>query len=241
MKPYDNHVHTHYAYCTDDDMLPQVTTAIAQSRGCGISLVEHAGHLYTTRDNFLRYVDYPELLHDEKNDRMEGYIKYIEQFKAEDVKTGLEVEALCSGQLSLKDEHRNKWDIIVGAVHSMPEKYINDYDEGFLWSLDVLAKNGVDVLAHPFRVYLWDGKSAPKHMYWQVAEILKKGGIAAELNYHNNRPDIEFFKICAENGIKISLGSDAHSLHEVCGFNKHLSMLRSIYGETDIEKFLFTP
>ena len=134
MKLYDNHVHTHYAYCGDDDMLPESSISIAKQKGCGITLTEHAGHLYTTYDVYSSqdYTENPQLIYNEEYNRMDGYIEYISKFRDENVKAGIEVEVFANGELTLKEQHRNCWDIIIGAVHFMPDRFADDYSAGFV-------------------------------------------------------------------------------------------------------------
>ena len=52
--------------------------------------------------------------------------------------------------------------------------------------------------------------------------------MAAELNFHYNDPDPEFFRICREEGTRIVMGSDAHQLREVGDLQPHLRLLRQI-------------
>ncbi len=243
MIPYDNHVHTHFAYCSDDDMLPQATTAIAKAKGCGISLVEHAAHLYIANEVYQTgdFIEMPQSIFDNKHDRMEDYIEYVKQFASESVRLGLEVEVFSDGSLTLREEHKELWDILLGAVHFIPKRFEDDLTQGLLWSLEAFADCGVDVIAHPFRIFLREGVNPPRHAYKEVVEILKKCGMAAELNFHYNNPEEEFFKMCVENGVKISMGSDAHSLFEVCDLSEHFSMLRSICGSTDLQKVIYYP
>ena len=243
MIPYDNHVHTHFAYCSDDDMLPENTTAIAKAKGCGISLVEHAAHLYTTNELYQSgdFIEMQQAVLGEENSRMNGYIEYIKRFAADNIKLGLEVEVFSDGSLTLKDEHRGMWDILLGAVHFVPRCFSDNLAKAFIWSLEAFADCGVDVIAHPFRMFLRAGVNPPRHEYKTVVDILKKGRMAAELNFHYNSPDEEFFKMCVENGVKISLGSDAHSLFEVCDLAEHFRMLRSICGGEDLQKVIYYP
>jgi len=67
-----------------------------------------------------------------------------------------------------------------------------------------------------------------------VVAVLKRYGIAVEINYHTNEPPAEFFRMCIENGIKLSLGSDAHNLYEVGEFYAHLKFLQKIAPDFDL-------
>ncbi len=238
-KIYDYHVHTQYAYCSQNNMLPETTVKIAKDKGYGICLSEHAGQLYVTSDDYwsANFINRPELIHNNATNRMDEYISYISQYKDEDVLIGLELDINTNGEIALRDNHVDTFDMFLGAVHNIPERF-NEIDKGFLWNIDVYCDCKVDILAHPFRIYKQKKLPQPTHLYQKVARSLEKYGIAAELNFHTNNPDREFFKICIENGVKIAFGSDAHKLSEVCSFEKNIEMLNEIYTG-NIEDILF--
>lgn len=242
MKLWDNHIHTQFAYCTDDNMFPKDTIEIARRKGCGICIVEHAAHLYTSRAVYISdgFIEVPELIYDKENDRMENYLKYIGKFRSNDIKIGVEAEVFANGELTLKEQHKDCWDIILGAVHFLPDRYDDNLERGYLWAIESFAKCGVDVLAHPLRFFYREGLNPPKSIYRPAVNILRQAGIAAELNFHTNKPDREFFEMCLENGVKISLGSDSHKLFEVCDLAPHVRMLKELCGDgfTDV---LFIP
>lgn len=211
-------------------MLPATTVKIAKDKRNGICLVEHAGQLYVNSDDYwsANFINRPELIYNNATNRMDEFISYINQYKDEDVLIGLELDINTNGKIALRDNHADSFDIFLGAIHNIPERF-NDIDKGFLWNIDVYCDYKVDILAHPFRIYQKKKLPRPSHLYSKVAIALKKHGIAAELNFHTNEPDREFFKICIENGVKIALGSDAHRLSEVCFFDKNIEMLKELY------------
>jgi len=230
-KIFDNHVHTQYAYCSQNNMLPETTIQIAKDRGYGICIIEHAGQLYVTCEDYwsANFINRPNLIYNEDTNRMDEFIQYIRKYRSKDVKIGLELDINCNGEIAIWNEHSDSFDMFLGAVHNLPDSF-DDVDRGFLWNIDVYCDYKVDVLAHPFRIYKKKELPKPTHLYNRVAKSLSKHGIAAELNFHTNDPDIEFFKICIENGVKIAFGSDAHKLSEVCSFEKNIEFLNEIYN-----------
>ena len=68
--------------------------------------------------------------------------------------------------------------------------------------------------------------------------ILKRYGTAVEVNYHTNEPPPEFFRMCVENGIKLTLGSDSHNLYQVGEFYPHLKFLQEIAPDSNISDLL---
>jgi len=108
----------------------------------------------------------------------------------------------------------------------------------FLASLDEFLKSGIHILAHPFRVFYRSNITPPKWIYGPVTELLKKHDVAAEINYHTNEPDAEFFSKCIRSGVKLAFGSDSHNLYEIGEFYYHLKLLESCGYKGDPEDIL---
>jgi histidinol phosphatase-like PHP family hydrolase len=116
-----------------------------------------------------------------------------------------------------------------------------DLADDFLAQVEKLARARVQALAHPFRVFLRKGREVPEHLYRPVAEILAGHGVAAEINFHTNQPDPEFYALCLELGVKLSVGSDAHAMGEVGALAPHLALLQTL-GVTDrLDAVLWRP
>jgi len=222
-------------------MSPASTTAIAIKAGHGICLVEHAWQLYLEESDYWsgRFIEEPGSIYESKHNRMDEYIEEISGFAGEGVKIGIETEVDKSGALTLRDEHKACWDIVIGAVHLLPKRFENDIEGGFAWCVEALCKNGVDILAHPFRFFLRKGLRVPTDLYAPTVQMLKRHGVAAELNFHTNKPSRQVFAMCVDNGVRISLGSDAHSLHEVCDLEPHFEFLESLCGNRELSEILY--
>ena len=63
-------------------------------------------------------------------------------------------------------------------------------------------------------------------MYAPTVRLLREQGTAAEINFHTNEPSADFVRLCLEQGVKLTFGSDAHNLYEVGEFSPHLALLR---------------
>ena len=90
------------------------------------------------------------------------------------------------------------------------------------------VKSGIQILAHPFRVFRRALAPVPETLFFPTIQLLKQHNVAAELNFHTNTPDPVFFNKCIENGVKITFGSDAHNLYEVGEIAPHLKFLADI-------------
>src|SRR5690606_14141373 len=137
--------------------------------------------------------------------------------------------------------------IRVGAVHYLrelckgkdadPEKVADE----FMHVTAGVVRSGIDVLAHPFRVFRRAALSVPERLYEPVARLLAECGVAAEVNFHTNDPDPRFFSLCLRYGVKLAFGSDAHAPWEVGEFAPHLELLHLAGYDGDVRDILWTP
>lgn len=250
---FDVHVHTELAVCAED-----VTAAGALSRAAlfglgGAGLSEHADQLYFPREEYRRR----EALAADRGElrraaaaglrRMDAYRALAAPFRARGVPVGLEVEPASDGPgLALLDEDRGGWDYLLGAVHSVPGLEAATAPEaelarGFLAATERVLAGGVDVLAHPFRLFRRAGRPVPAGLSAEVAALLAARGAAAEINFHTNEPEPEFFALCLERGVKLATGSDAHALAEAGALLPHLELLRRLGVAGRLAEVLWRP
>ena len=52
--------------------------------------------------------------------------------------------------------------------------------------------------------------------------------MAAEINHHKNPFELEFFRVCLEEGAGISLGTDAHVTRDIADLRPHLRTLAEL-------------
>ncbi len=241
----DCHCHTEFAYCGRG-----ISTATAIDRAgrfgmSGLCLVEHSPQLYIPAEDFwkARHVYEPAYWRTMPQLRADQFRRAVEPLRNSRVRIGMEVELDAAGDLILRDEDRQWLDLIVGAIHWMP------LDNGsltrgetaaeFMRVNEALISHGVDVLAHPFRVLPFKKVGLITELYAPLADMLADSGTAAELSFHINRPDADFFAACIERGVKIALGSDAHCPWEEGGFSAHLAMLEQIVPRDRLADVLY--
>jgi histidinol phosphatase-like PHP family hydrolase/predicted MPP superfamily phosphohydrolase len=241
----DSHVHTEYAYCASTVTAVDAIERAEKFGLSGITLTEHAGQLYVSSEDYwgARFLNEPELLRwsrAEGQDRMRAYRAGMQALRSSFVRIGLEVECDRNGELALLDEDRAGWDLLIGAVHFLPETFEGDTERGFMALTEKLLQQKVAVLAHPFRYFRRQGMDIPRHLFRPMAHLLAKYGVAAEINFHTNEPDPDFFRCCIEEGVPIALGSDSHALYEVGEFAPHLDVLRRAGAAERLENVLFS-
>lgn len=240
----DHHVHTRMAYCNENMDIPK-SIAIAKLLGLeGIVISEHSSHLYFNQESYMQRMQFSQgLPSSRKNDRTAEYFAMYAT-EADDIcRLGMEVDYDCRGKKVIEPDIWSNLQFRNGAVHIL-KSIINKsqdtklVDAEFLFLTEAITASEVDVLAHPFRVFGREGLKLPRHLFGPTIDILKRYGTAVEINYHTNEPSAEFFYMCIENGIKLSLGSDAHNLYEVGEFYPHLKFLHEIAPDYDLNDLL---
>jgi len=240
---FDNHCHTQFAYCAEDVTIEKILERVELFGMEYVCFTEHADQLYLTREEYGRCLSFynPDIIRiarEEKRDRMRQFKEAVNKVRSEKVKMGLEVTPDKDGGISLLPEDREGLDILVGAIHFFPEEILaantSKREIWFMDNLETLVKNKVDVLAHPFRVFLRSGLVVPATLFHPVVEILKGYNVAAELNFHTNIPEYKFFELCLAEGIKISPGTDTHNLIEAGEFYQHIKFLSELGVSQDM-------
>lgn len=242
----DCHAHTEYAYC-GRGMSAELTVSRAREFGlAGICLTEHAPQLYMTADDFWegKHVRSARIWR-KAGGRMEEFRQRILPLRDGFVRVGLEVELDADGVLTIRDEDRDWPEVLVGAIHFLKED-LHKLDDAQLASVFMrdcrrLCRAGIDVLAHPWRLFQRANRPTPTHLYGELAALLAETRVAAEINYHTNFNDPAFIAECIRLGVKIATGSDGHAPWEAGGFTAHVETLRHAAGRQDIADLLWRP
>lgn len=246
----DNHCHTQFAYCAEDITIEKILERAELLNMGYVCFAEHADQLYLTREEYGKSLAFynPDILkiaRQEKRDRMTLFKEAVNKVRSEKVRIGLEVIPDKNGGISLLPEDREGMDVIIGAIHLFPQEILSTAaakrERWFMDMVEILMKNKVNILAHPFRVFARNGLSVPESLFRPVVELLKSYNVAAELNFHTNTPEHSFFEICLAEGVKISPGTDTHRLIETGEFYPHLRFLSEL-GVTidDLATVLYT-
>jgi histidinol phosphatase-like PHP family hydrolase len=237
----DYHCHTEFAYCGEGITAQEIIQRGRLMGLAGLCLVEHAPQLYCSQDDFwnARHISQPAVWRNADRTRMLQFRHRMEGLRSDFVRIGLEVECDAQGQLTLHEDDR--WvDLLVGAVHWIPEDPAKLSDEqlaqAFLRTTQGLLDGGVDILAHPWRLFSRGKRTVPKELYGQLADMLARTGVAAEINFHKNENDPAFFTECIRRGVKIAFGSDTHMLHQTGALAAHLNCLQQAAGTSDPQR-----
>lgn len=238
---HDCHSHSRFAYCCDDLDVAIERRLMDMLNIERVAVTEHSGHLFFTARDYWSIRDWfrGSPVRPPENDRSEAYLHHVKDMVATDPRflSGLEVDIDRNGQLLINDRLRQNLDFLIGSIHFLDDPKAADAPDLFLFMAEKLMATGViRAIAHPYRVFTWDGVGCkPAHTFDTMVAMLKRYNVAAELSFHHNRPSPEFFRKCLDAGVKISFGSDTHSLFKLGFFTPHFDFLRSIGYNGDFQ------
>ncbi|HNT35665.1 MAG TPA: metallophosphoesterase [bacterium] len=245
LRLFDCHVHTPFAYCNEN---MQFSTALELGEAFGLgglAFCEHSGQLYFGADDFWsgRFAQKGILGADEADNRMSTYLQTALS-RATPSEVGLEVDCDFRGNPVLKEQDRSSVSLLIGSIHKLSEFGKPNPDRAvacqeFLFMLERFLKSGIEVLAHPFRVFVRSKQEKPECLFEPTASLLRDNGVAAEINFHKNQPPHAFVEMCLNMRVKLALGSDSHNLYEVGEFAPHLEFLEQLGCLSQLESVLF--
>jgi putative hydrolase len=220
---FDFHVHTMYS---DGAGAATAMVEAAEARGLeGVALTDHGPELDvgTPRGKLAT------MLQD---------IRLAQDGAGIPVLAGIEANVVDeSGTIDVDDEFIEKLDILVVGIHKLgkardPVELARDY---LGRATHTIERHKVDVFAHPFYFHHY---LAP-HLLLEDLEgfvrLAAERGAAMEINMKYRAPDEDFLKLCMREGVKLSIGTDAHTTGEVGQIDWALSMLRRVgAGKEDL-------
>ena len=158
-------------------------------------------------------------------------IRCIEKKCKIKILAGIEVDILKDGSLDYKDEVLEKFDFVVAAIHSNMEQSPYEMESRLQRAL---SNPYVNVLAHPTGRLL--GRpgiyfSSRKAYIQDVSYIIRLCSfyhVALEINCFPERLDLDTAGavLAAEQGVKLTLGTDSHSLAHLRNIEYAVKMLK---------------
>ncbi len=240
---FDAHMHTEYAHCSADTSVDAILERMDEFGVPSFGIVEHADQLYFPEEGFWLRADTNQLpamrrSRAERHSRHEQFRNRVQSLRSDRVFVGLECEAEDSGVgLAVLEEDLRGYDYLIGGLHFLKRSAGEALDQretvkGFTARTQQLIRGGIEILAHPFRLFRREDRPVPTDLYGPVAEMLKAEGVAAEINFQCNQPDPAFFMLCLELGVRVSIGSDSHSIAQIGDLSRHIALLGEL-GITD--------
>ncbi|OHB52181.1 MAG: hypothetical protein A2Y10_00270 [Planctomycetes bacterium GWF2_41_51] len=231
----DRHVHTQFAYCSENMDVASILKIYKDFGLADVVFTEHSGQLYFDKDSFWTGQCYVKgLVGIEENvNRMPKYFELIKKNNVPAESIGLEVDFDYAGRPMIRAADRAKARFFIGSIHKLEEMWKEPVDwklveEEYLRRTQAILENGVNVLAHPFRMFHRSGSGVKRDLFEKVIKMLRQSKTAAEVNFHSQEAEAEFVEMCINSGVKLSLSSDCHNMYEVGELWPHLKMLEKI-------------
>ena len=135
-----------------------------------------------------------------------------------------------SGEIDIEERIREKLDILVVGIHRLqrvadPRQMALSYLNSLVRTVE---RRRVDIIAHPFQFHGDLSRFLEREEIAQLLEAAARRGTAIEINEKYKAPGEDFYRMCLERGVKLSLGSDAHSANSVGKFSWAEGVLRKI-------------
>ena len=243
-KLHDMHIHTQLAYC-NENMTPEKAIGFGRALGLtGLGFNEHTTHLYFSREEYYDKLPFREGISaaSPENNRVREYLQMIYPLLDDNILVGMEVDFDNAGAPIVKNDLMSNTEIVCGALHrSTLAGTQQEANERFMFMTRKILESGVRFLAHPFRVFRRSGLDRPSELYEPLAQLLAEYEVAAEVNFHTNDPDPEFFKKCLEHNVKLVFGSDSHNLYEVGEFYGFMKLMQAIGAENRLDEVMLDP
>lgn len=194
-----------------------------------------------------------------------NYVDKINSLKEDSkisIKTGLEIDFVPSKMDSLmRMINKFDFDYLTGSVHFIGDWLIDSEKQIHKWRkkdidqvyqqyfalVQNMAKSGFfDIVGHLDLVkkFNFRPKKDVTSLLFETVEVISKSKMYIEVNTSGLRkpcrevyPSEKLLRMCFDNGLPITLGSDAHSPEEIgADFDKAVNLLRKV-GYTEIGRF----
>lgn len=227
---FDLHVHTHYS---DGESTAAAMVEAAEARGlAAVAITDHG----------------PVLSVGIPPNKIAPMLQDIELAKGDagiQVLAGMEANIINpDGEIDLDEGLVKRLDIVVMGLHKLrslshlPAELAREYLQAVM---NAMERQRVDILAHPFQFHRY---LAPYLSLGEIEEFAKLAAareIAIEVNSKYRVPDEGLLRACLHEGVKLSIGTDAHTAAEVGRIDWPMTMLRRIGVSREdlvLDKFL---
>lgn len=201
---FDFHIHTNYS---DGTVTP--ATVIESALGRNLEAVAITDHGPEHQDGILVG----------RIDQMIEDVKVARENLEFLVLLGMEANIVGpQGSLDIEEKVLDELDLALAGVHSpetfkqVPEAAARDY---FTSTMNAIKNQEIDVLAHPFCLYDDLSPYLSSEDLRAFAKAAADRKVAIELNERYHAPSEKLLAICVDEGVKVSVGSDAHAPSEV--------------------------
>lgn len=235
----DCHAHTNLSYCCDVNVgLREYVEAIEREPDLrSVAVTNHGFAIYFPEDTAWtwEFMDDPSLFDAQRawgNARLSRHLDAVEELAEAGLRSGVEVEMMCDGRLTVDPLFVDRLDVIVGSVHWLPTSWRTNAEPRLILSdwmghVQQLVESGIHVLGHPLRWLSGQVQSVPDEIVPMVVEWAREAGVAIEINAHYIvDTDVRLLVEAARTGTPITFCTDAHRRDEIGRFEYHMDLLR---------------
>lgn len=246
----DYHIHTAMSGDAKGDIADYVKIA----RNRGLMEIGFSDHFHLKKQDYSMSYE-----------KLAQYVEKVRSYKEEadfPVKLGLEVDFIpnLEGEIE-KVTKLGHFDYVIGSVHFINNwgfdnpKYISEYQNWDIAELNCTyfslvqqcAKSGLfDIIGHVdlIKKFGYKPKRDMTDVFMETIEVFKKSKVCVEVNTGGLRapcreiyPSKPLLEMCFDDGIPITLGSDAHMPEHVGkNFSQALKLIRGV-GYKNIARF----
>jgi DNA polymerase (family 10) len=197
----DLHVHTNWS---DGSASIEKIVEAARKRGWGyVAITDHSKSLKIAGG----------LSDKELKDQIKKICNLNKKLKGFRILAGIEVDILKDGTLDYSDELLRQLDFVVAAIHTGFKQPKEEITKRIVKACE---NKWVDSIAHPTGRLL--GERAPYEVDLdEVIKVAKQTGTFLEINAYPKRLDLNDIhsRKAKEAGVKVSIGTDAHTLDQL--------------------------
>lgn len=214
-------LHAHTSATDGHDSLAEMAAAAKARKLSYLAITDHSKHLGIVRGLDADHLARQGEAIDELNEKLNGFT----------VLKGAEVDILEDGRLALSDAILARLDLVVIAVHDhldLPEA------KQTARVLRALERPYVSILAHPSGRLL--GERAPCALdFERVLDAVHERGCFLEVNGQPARLDLDdvHVKSAVDRGVRLSIGSDAHSVDQFANLDGGVRQARRGWARKD--------
>jgi histidinol phosphatase-like PHP family hydrolase len=232
----DRHAHTAgLSYCVEDPIsVADYVAAIERGETLqSVAITNHGFAIYFPYDLAWswRYMTEPALFDEHLewgNRRFIPHLDEVDSLRGRGLLTGVEVEMMADGRLTVDPRLIDRLDAIVGSVHWLREEGEAPERIVAAWMAHVraLARTGIDILGHPLRMLANWVRPLPAETVPFVVDVAREAGIAVEINSHYVvEADRELLLEAVRRDVPVTLSTDSHRFSEIGRFDYHLDLV----------------
>ena len=227
--PHTHTIHTGHAYSTIAE-----NVMVAAEKGLeAIAITDHFGLQLPLMMDGREY----NLENHLKSSQLPDFMKGVRVFKGVEIDiigfdgtlAGEEVPLYKGGKHnSFADFVMGEKEMVIASLHYFDGFRDKGLPENTQMYIDVLAREGVDILGHPVRCGLkfdWAAVVSAAKAYGKIIEINNAAMLSRPHQVETNR---QLAQLCAEAGVPVCVSSDAHICFDVGRFEPAVNMLAEI-------------